>query len=159
MFAVLVFLATEALGAPLANCVPSPLFADGKACLYGTHCESKFCCPFNKMCMKDSSTSVPDAEMKAQNSDAVYTIMSGSGFVCDAPTTYACVCDEESGEPFEEWDPSQCNCKEDFMEMYEAETWVSCNGDSAANQVPGAADSGTVQPSSVLGLAIALAWL
>lgn len=150
MLTVLVFLATGALGAALTNCVPSPLFANGKACLYGTHCESTFCCPFNKMCMEDSSTSVADADIKAQNSDEIYAIMtSGGDFVCDAPTTYECVCDEKSGEPFEEWDPSECKCKDEFMEMYEGETWVSCNGGGAA----------AVQLSSVLGLAIALAWL
>lgn len=105
------------------ECVPSPRLDLGAACVYGTQCDSDFCCPNLRICMVDSSTGISTAIMKERNTPAHYEIIR---YGACAPTEISLTCAQlEDGTAVDgEYDPTQCNCNEEYVAMYMNETWV-----------------------------------
>lgn len=113
--------------------------------------------------------------MKAENSADIYAILADKDFVCDTQISYECTCDEETGDPFEEWDPTQCNCKQEFLDLYNSEKWAVCDAGGGSGSGSGGesesesendsdsdsgSDSGTSRPASMLGAVFTFAlWL
>ena len=115
-----------------SSCTPSSKLEHGSLCAYGYQCKSSFCCPRLRVCLTDSSTSVSPGQIKAQvkssEADKAISIAFTDGGTCADPWSNPNACMQTSeGKPLSQWDQSKCGCKEEYMAMYQAGTWVSMN--------------------------------
>jgi len=142
------------------TCVPDPLRANGKACVYGNQCASFFCCPFEKICMANASTAVSSSDIQTANeaATAVWAVLNTQDQICTTGDIAACMCygaddSQGPGDPSENWDITQCACKQGFLDLYNAETWVvctssfdncTCTGGTAATGAACTSDAGHI---------------
>lgn len=106
----------------------------GHACAYSFQCSTKFCCPYQKLCLEEENGVGKSIASDKVVYPAGYTAPADA--VCKVPTKDA-TCLECTGcwiagstvvpdyVPKEnEYDPSKCDCDPKFIEMLNAGTWV-----------------------------------
>jgi hypothetical protein len=57
------------------DCIPNPLLKNGKACIYGFQCASKYCSPSYKYCMADADTPEHNYTLEGQNPTYINNVL------------------------------------------------------------------------------------
>jgi hypothetical protein len=149
-----------------------PRLPNGYACGYSFQCSTKFCCPYQKICLPETS---PGSGVGGSIASDLVVYPAGYTYPGDAvckPVAASEKCLEGTfwfaGDtqvpdyvPHTTYDVGECDCDPKFVEMLNAGTWVVEPGE-AAETTP-AADSGETAKQDMsgggavlLGLAISL---
>lgn len=137
-----------------SGCTPKVKLGMGSLCVYGFQCESSFCCPRLRVCLPDSMTPVGSDDVanmvKDGEGDKMWDIVSGGA--CADPWSNQNMCMQtEDGQPLDEWDQSKCGCKEEYMTMYKAGTWMCMNKAASSDACCGDSSGGAPAPADSSG--------